>query len=378
MKICHIITELELGGAQLNVLETLKYFAEKGHDVILITNQRGMLNNEIIKEKNIKKYFLKDLSREINFKKDRKAKKEMIEILRKEKPHIVHTHSSKAGILGRLAAKKAKIPCIIHTVHGYGFHFFKSKIFKKIAISLEKKAAKYTNKLIFVSKDDMEISKELKIGSKDKYEIIRSGVDFDYFKNYKGNRTNIRRSFNIPSKRKIIVNVAPFKRQKNLMGFLRIIYELSKTHADKFFAIIVGDGKYRAKMENFINKHELNEHVLLTGFLKDIRDILYVSDIYLSTSLWEGLPRSILEALLMNTYVVAPAIGGVREVIKNDENGFLYDSNNEEEALSILKTILNSNNDTLNRHKHNSPDSLSHEFTLSNMLLGLEKIYNDC
>ena len=376
MKICYIITQLELGGAQLIALKSIEYLASKGHDLILITNQSGILNDSAVKMKNVKKYFLKDLIRKISITKDRKAKKKIYDILLSEKPHIVHTHSSKAGVLGRLAAKHAKVPCIVHTVHGYGFHFFKNKLFKNMAIALEKRVAKFTDKLIFVSKDDMKLAKELKIGKEENYNVIRAGISFQDIKDYKANRTQIKKKLNIPSHRKIIVNISPFKRQKNLMLLLEIIYELSKTHGDKFFTIIVGDGKDRAKMENFINRHELNEHILLTGFLPDVRDILSISAVYVSTSLWEGLPRTVLEAMLMGVPVIAPSIGGIKEVIKDNENGFLYTPWEKAEALELIKKVVDDTK-LLNRLKKSSSCSISEEFSLNTMFEKLEELYND-
>jgi glycosyltransferase involved in cell wall biosynthesis len=373
-KICHIITQLELGGAQINTLKTLKHFSDRGDDLILITNQAGILNGKANKLLNVKKYFIKPLVREINPLKDIRALKMLTSILKKERPDIVHTHSSKAGILGRKAAKKAKIGCIIHTVHGYGFNYFKNKLIRGFAIFTERNAARITDKLIFVSRDDMKIAKELKLGRNEKYLLIRSGVDFNLFQDIGHRKSTVRKNLNLPLNRKIIINVAPFKKQKNIPLFLDIIKELRKDFED-ILGIVIGDGNLRSKYETYIKSNHLVENILLLGFKENPRDFVYASDIFLSTSLWEGLPRSVLESLLLGIPVIAPNIGGINEVVIDGKNGFLYD--NKENALKKIEILIK---DEKYRQKlsKNAKKSISSEFSLETMLNNLENLYDNC
>ncbi|HON56921.1 MAG TPA: glycosyltransferase, partial [bacterium] len=152
-KLAHIITKLELGGAQLNTIYTVNYFAEKNYEVYLITGTGGIVDKSIISSK-VKIIEIEELAREINILKDLIAFFRIFWLCRKYKFDIVHTHSSKAGILGRLAAYLAFVPKIIHTVHGWGFTPLQSEIAYKTFVLLERLCAKITDKLVVVADDN--------------------------------------------------------------------------------------------------------------------------------------------------------------------------------------------------------------------------------
>jgi len=163
IKVAHIITKLEMGGAQDNTIYTVKNLNKEKFETILISGKGGILDEKVISDKEIKIIFVETLKREISPLNDIKAVFEIKKILDKEKPDIIHTHSSKAGIIGRLAGKLSGINKIIHTFHGFGFNNKQNLLLRNFFIFLEKISALITDKLIFVSKENLNIAINLNI-----------------------------------------------------------------------------------------------------------------------------------------------------------------------------------------------------------------------
>ncbi|MCK5599256.1 glycosyltransferase [bacterium] len=373
-KITIIVTQLELGGAQMTALDMGEYFSALGHEVVFITNQQGVMNDRLIGNKNIKKYLLKDLRRKVDPLRDKKAYSQIKKILAKENPDIVHTHSSKAGILGRKAAAAVKIKYIFHTVHGFGFGFFKNPLMKKAALWAEQNAASHSTGLVFVSKDDMITASQLKIGRKDAYHLIRSGVDFAKFSDYTPTRDELRKKLGIPMRSRVIVNVAPFKKQKNLMVFVSMIKEI-RDSIPGIKAYIVGDGVKRKALEKAVKAASLEKNVFLPGFSLTPEEYVKAADLYLTTSLWEGLPRTIIEAFLLGIPVVGSNIGGIKEVVKNEVNGFTFDLEFPQEGISHAVSILN-NKKLRSKLSKGAMANIPEEFSKAHMLERLAEMYD--
>ena len=183
LKVCYIITKLELGGAQKFTLYTTENLDKENFSTFLITGRGGMLEDEAAEK--IKLYSLSNLVREISPLKDLKALFNIMQVLRIERPDIVHTHSSKAGILGRLAAKLMGIKTIIHTIHGYSFNDTQSWYKKNLYVFLERFCSFFSDKLIVETQEDLNKGVVYKIAKKEKFTIISSGIDVQYYKSYK-------------------------------------------------------------------------------------------------------------------------------------------------------------------------------------------------
>lgn len=177
LKIAHVITRLELGGAQQNTLYCCTYHDRRKYEVLLICGIGGYLDGEAKKIKDLKIHFLPELKHPISPIWDMKALGRITDILRSEKVDLVHTHSSKAGILGRWAARRAGIPHIVHTVHGWGFYPGQFLLIKKVYQTLERWAATFTDRIITVSQDNQKEGLDCGIGREDQYRVIHSGID---------------------------------------------------------------------------------------------------------------------------------------------------------------------------------------------------------
>ncbi|MDD3627641.1 MAG: glycosyltransferase family 4 protein [bacterium] len=376
IKIAHIITELERGGAQFNTLFTVKNLPAEKYKRILITNTRGVLNNEAYRLNDVNRIFLGSLGRELNLRKDIQTFLEIFRILKKEKPHIVHTHSSKAGLLGRWAAYFAKVPIIIHTVHGFGFWYFSNKLIRRFFIFLERITAMITSTLVVVSTKDMKVGLSKKIGNSFKYEIIRSGIDIKEIKNTNINRDQILSELGIRNNEFIVLKIAPFKKQKAPLNFIRLASEVITKKQDfpiKF--VLIGGGELEQEIKNEIEKLHLEDHVILAGWKENPIPYFKAADVFILTSEWEGLPRTFLEAMACQKPIIATNVGGAEDVIKNEVNGFLVPFGNIKIMADRLIYLIE--NDEIRKNMaEESGRLLSDEFDINVMVRQLDNLYH--
>jgi len=370
LKVCYIITKLELGGAQKFTLYTAEHIDKDKFEAFLITGQGGMLDDEASEK--LKMYSIPGLVREISPVKDLKALFHILKILRTEKPDIVHTHSSKAGIVGRLAAKLAGVKTIIHTIHGYSFNDTQKRHIKYLYIFLERFCSLFSDKLIVEDEGDIEKGVKHKIAKKEKFTIICSGIDTLKYKEYEPD-PEFRNSLAPAKSAKIIITVGPFKPQKNLKDFINAASVVCRANGDAAF-FIVGDGELRKELEEQIASLGLSGKVALLGWRRDIIDLLYACDVFVMTSLWEGLPRTILDAMCCAKPVIANDVGGIKRVVKDGETGYLvkpYDF--QHTAEKILYLI---NNDEIRlKTGQNARDSIGKEFDISYNVRQHEELY---
>ncbi|MDR1417683.1 MAG: glycosyltransferase family 4 protein [Endomicrobium sp.] len=336
IKVCYIITKLDLGGAQKVALYIAKNIDKNMFDSFVISGFGGVLDDDV--QKKLKFYQLKRFVREISLIKDIKTFIDIYLILKKEKPDIVHTHTPKAGILGRLAAKLAGVQTIVHTIHGYGFSDEHKWYLKYLFIWAERLCALFSTKLIFVSEENIKKGFKYRIVKKNNFELIRAGIDTGFYKNFvlkRGFKEEIGVSWNT----KIVVTVSSLKSPKNLKDFINVANEVTKSIKDVVF-VIVGDGEQREDIESLIKKFNLTTKVILLGWRTDIANILKSSDIFILTSLWEGLPCSILEAMCCSKPVIANAIDGIKEIVLHNKTGFLIEPNNYKQMAEKVKYLL--------------------------------------
>jgi glycosyltransferase involved in cell wall biosynthesis len=341
IKVCHIITKLELGGAQQVALDTLKFLDSDQFEKYLITNNEGLLVSEAQNIPDLEIYFVPALVREINLLNDIKAYFRIKNILKRISPHIVHTHSSKAGILGRVAAKKVGVPYILHTYHGFSFHDFQSPLKKMIYIILERYAAKLSTHLFAVSKVNVEKGIKTKIFKEGSCSLTRDAIHTNIFKREISDSESVKKKFLILPNCKIVGMIACFKPQKSPFDFIYIAKKISNVRKDiRFF--LVGDGILRERLEKLISVLKLEGIITLTGWRDDIPIIIKSFDVLVLTSLHEGLPMVVPQALASMVPVVVTNVDGALDIIEDGVNGFLVKPKDIETFCSkILKLIAN-------------------------------------
>ncbi|MBU4561760.1 glycosyltransferase family 4 protein [bacterium] len=322
LNILHIITKLELGGAQENTLYTLKNLDRKRYNLFLAANDEGILVEEAKRMKDVEAFFIPELIRPISPLKDLMALVKLFRFCKREKIDIIHTHSSKAGILGRGAAKLARVPIITHTIHGWGFYPKQGLLKKRLFIFLEKMTAKITDRLIAVSRANIETGIENRIGRKEKYTLIRSGIKPFRFQNVEVDVAEKKKELGLEEDTKVVAMIACLKPQKAPLDFVKVANQVIKKRPKTQF-LLIGDGRLRPEIERLIKTFDLEKKVILAGWRKDIPQILKVIDVLTLTSRWEGLPRVFPEAMASELPIVATKVDGASEAVEEGVNGFL-------------------------------------------------------
>ena len=336
IRVVHVITMLELGGAQINTIHTYENLDPDQFEAYLLSGGGGILDRRVEGTENFHR--IKSLIRPLRPWADTRAFLQLRKILKNLRPHIVHTHSSKAGILGRLAAKSVGVPVIIHTVHGFSFSPFQSLIKRIFYQTAEKLVSSLTTHFIFVSREDMEAAVNLRL-VKNNHSLIRSGFPFDQFVASNIQKRSIRLKYNLPEKSFICGIVAPFKPQKGLLHLINIAARVIKNRKNVLF-VLVGDGEQRKSIEAELQRRTISANFRLPGFIEPIGPIMDTFDCALSTSLWEGLPQSLVQFRLKQIPVLASDIPGNREVIQNNKNGFLIPVEDHETFCDKLLYLI--------------------------------------
>lgn len=341
IKVLHSITRLIIGGAQENTVLSAQLLDKDKYEVDVICGAQLGREGSLLEEsyqRNVFPKIFKNLVREINPIKDFIHLIEMIIFLKKNNYTIIHTHSSKAGFIHRIAAKIVNVPIIIHTVHGWSFHNEMSKLKRKVYVGLEKIAAKFSNKIITVT--DLDIKKGLKekIGREEQYKTIHSSIEVEKYEKPQRNLNEIREEFNIKPDDFVVGTVARLAEQKAPLDFMKIAYRVSpKIKNIKF--LYVGDGHLRKDVEKYIRKNGLEKKVILAGLRTDVPDMLAVMDIFILTSLWEGLPRVFSQAMAAKLPIIATKVAGAPEAIIDGKNGHMTTPGKPMEMIPYIEKL---------------------------------------
>ncbi|MEZ4859677.1 MAG: glycosyltransferase family 4 protein [Caldilineaceae bacterium] len=325
IKVLHPITRLIIGGAQENTVLTAQLLDKADWEVTIVsgpqTGSEGSLI-ETVRAAGIPLILEPTLVREISPIKDLLALLRLTRLMRRDGYTIVHTHSSKAGILGRWAAKLAGVPIIVHTVHGWGHHDRQHPLVRAYYIWLEKLTLPVTDKLIVVSALNIEKGLADGIGKREDYVVIRSGIELDRFGHPQVARAVTRAAWGIPVDVPVVGTVTRLSPQKAPLDFVRAAAQVAASHPQAWF-MMVGDGPLRADVEALAAEVGIADRLVLTGLRRDVPELMAAFDLFALSSLWEGLPRVLPQAMATGLPIVATACDGSAEAITDGENGYL-------------------------------------------------------
>jgi glycosyltransferase involved in cell wall biosynthesis len=376
-KIVHIITKMELGGAQQNTLYTVSHLNPEKFQVYLITGPGGELYEQALAWGNT--LVVADLIREIRPLQDFRAFVELCRLLKKIKhappsdaPVIVHTHSSKAGIIGRWAARCSAVPTIIHSIHGFGFHEQQPWWIRKFFIVLERLTARITTRFIAVSKANKALGESLHIFSPDTAVVIRSGIAIPQFQHPRIAGDTLRSELGIPRTAPVVSMIACLKPQKAPLDFIAVC-DLVRQSLPEAHYLLVGDGVMREAVEREVEKRALREHLHLLGWRHDIAELLQVTDVLALTSRWEGLPRVFPQAMAAGVPIVATRVDGAPEAVIDGVNGFLLAPGNLAEMAQKIIFLLK--NPLTARSMGEKGAAMVEEFDIEEMMRQQEALY---
>jgi len=345
IQVLYIITQLELGGAQKVCLSLFHGIANKDHQTHLISGTgetNAILAEQIYNNPNT--IFLKQMTRSLTlfgFIHELRcffALIKSIKALHKKNPHlIVHTHSTKAGILGRWAAFFAGVKKRMHTIHGYAFHEQQPYPIWLAIYLIELMTSVITTHYVCVSSADVKTGMRLFPGFANKHSIIRAAIDWEQF--YVP--APLDPVHPEPVEGFIFGTIACFKPQKNIFDLLKAFAHVYH-HNNNVTLEIIGDGAQRKEIEAWIKNNHLQKQILLHGWQDKVAPIMLSWHAFTLTSLWEGLPCAIIEARMLKLPVLCYDTGGIHDVIIDGCNGFLFKKGSWQElAQKMLELTRN-------------------------------------
>ena len=328
MRIVHIITRMIVGGAQENTrFNCLDLVRDYGDDVTLITGPSLGAEGSLLdkyQDPDLKTILVPELIRSIRPWTDFRAAGILQKHLTQLRPDVVHTHSAKAGILGRSVAWKLKIPCVVHTVHGAPFHPYQAWPVRKLYQICERWAARRCHRLISVADAMTDLLVEAKIAERSKFVTIYSGMDIEPFLNADQNRLQLRKDLGIRPEDIVVGKIARLFHLKGHQYLLACAQRVVQADPRIRF-LLVGDGILRESLEKDIASMGLQNHFIFTGLVPphEIPDLIGAMDMLMHVSLREGLARALPQAMLAGKPVISYDIDGAKEVVIEDQTGIL-------------------------------------------------------
>ena len=372
IKVLHIITNLPVGGAQDNTLLTVERLDRARYEVSLMCSPEGHWVRRAAHIPDLNLIFIDELVRPISIFRDLIAFWRIYRHIRKQRYTIVHTHSSKPGFTGRLAAWLARVPVIVHTIHGFPFHDFMPAFARHFYIRIERLLSRLTTRLVTVSKLNLEKAVKLGLAEREKFVNIYSGIDFEKF-SVIADVYRKRQELGVAEHEYVVGMVGRFSEQKAPWNFIAAMPHVLHRYRNTRF-VMVGDGELMAEMKALAEKLEVSRHVSFLGFRDDVAEILQTFDVYVLSSQWEGLGRSLTEAMFLGRAVVATDVEGVPELVQHGKTGILVPANNPEALAREIASLL-ADPEKRARLGHVAREKVDDTFDANRMVHELDRLY---
>ena len=378
LRVCHVITRLMVGGAQeAAVLACARVDRGLFTSTLVAGTQTGAEGDlrPQADDLGVPTVAIPTLVREIAPAKDVRAARALRRLFREQEPDVVHTHSSKAGLLGRWAARRERVPVIVHTVHGWSFRDQMPRLVRATYVRLEQRAAGWCDRIVTVSECDREKGLAAGVGSPEQYATIREVNDLGPYEEHAGKREDARRRLRLPVGPPLVGTVGRFSEQKDPRTWLRAAALIARRRPDAYF-VMIGDGSLRRETEGAAADLGLADRLVTTGLRNDVPALLPALDVFLLTSRWEGLPLVLPQAMASAVPVVASDIDGNREIVRDRVNGLLVPASSPEAAASAVLEILG---DAALREQFVAAGRRTiPEFSLGQTIPRLEALYREC
>jgi glycosyltransferase involved in cell wall biosynthesis len=350
IRVLRIINRFNLGGPTYNAVFLTRFLSDE-FETLLVGGmpEEGEVDSlHILNEYGIEPLLIPEMRRDPGFRHDRSAYLRLKSIMKEFKPHIVHTHASKAGALGRRAAIRMNIPVVVHTFHGHVFHSYFGKWKTLLFKSIEKRLASRSSAIIAISETQKkELSEDHRICNTDKIAVVPLGFDLLRFKDSKlKHRQQTRAKFSIREDEVAVAIVGRLVPVKNHKLFLEVVQILSQEIKIPVKFFIVGDGTERQTLEREIEAMVLPEHIqiIMTSWIKDIAVFNAGVDVICLTSNNEGTPVSLIEAQAAGIPVISTDVGGVRDVVCDGKTGYVVAKNNVTIFAEKLRSLIEDKN----------------------------------
>ena len=385
-KVLRIVNRFNLGGPTFNAAYLTKYLAPE-FETLLIGGEKTDSEESsefILQQLGVNYRKIEAMSREISLLNDYKAYKEIKQIIREFKPDIVHTHASKAGLLGRLAAKHSGVKVVVHTFHGHVFHSYFGTLKTNIFKSLERYLARKSNIIIAISnKQKNELANEHKIAAENKFKVVPLGFDLARFTNITAEqRHNFRQKYNITDKQITITIVGRLVPIKDHKLFINSIKQLKAKTDKQIRVFIVGGGELYNELIDYTKSVGLTAtentdvaDINFTSWIKETEWVYAGSDMIALSSLNEGTPVSLIEAQASGKPITSTKVGGVEDIVIDGKTAVLCQNTVDSFTNAMLEIIEN-----YSQYLQNSQENInlvSEKFSYNRLVTDVRKLYNE-
>lgn len=341
-RVAHVITRMIVGGAQETVLLAAALADRSRFEPIIVcgpqTGPEGSLHDEV-RRRGIELVIVPALVREINPIYDARVVPALSQLFRTRSVDVVHTNSSKAGIVGRIAARRSGVGRVVHTVHGWPFHGRQHPVVRRTWQVLERRTAPLADQLVVVADADRLKGLAAGIGRADQYVTVRSGLELENYRAEAGAPAAVRAELGVPSRARVIGAVGRLTAQKDPMTIVDVFARVHQARSDTHL-LLVGDGPLRADVVARLESLGLSAATTMTGLRDDVPRLMAAMDVFLSASLWEGLPRTIIAAMASGVPVIATPVDGVGDVLDDGVTGLSYSSDDlDAGARAVLRML---------------------------------------
>jgi glycosyltransferase involved in cell wall biosynthesis len=367
-----------VGGAQETVMLAADHLNAGGRYRVDVatgpdTGSEGDLRPELAR-RNLRVFEIAELANPIRPHRDLRAFWRLYRLIRAERYDVVHTNSTKAGLLGRLAAVCARVPVVVHTVHGWGLHEGQPRVAREMLVWGERLAARATDRLLTVTPVDIDAGLARRVGARGQYLTVRSGIEFDRFGQVTAGRGELRDTLGVPRGAVVVASIGRLSPQKAPLDFVnaaRLV--LDREPATHF--LMVGDGPLRPQVEARIAGLGMTERFTLTGLRRDVPELMAAADVFVLCSLWEGLPRVLPQAMATGLPIAATRVDGNAEAVVDGVNGLLSPPGDVPAlGASLLRLVRDP---SLRRELGENGRRMAPEFSASKMADDLARLYDE-
>jgi glycosyltransferase involved in cell wall biosynthesis len=375
-----MITQLELGGAQEVAMLFCDHLRSRDFDVHLVAGRGGVLDGEAARMPGVAFHYDDHLVRPVAPLSDCRAAASLASLLRELKqrnhaPMIVHTHSSKAGVVGRWAAWWAGAEIRIHSIHGFGFHDRQHWMTRTAFRLAEQVTAPITHAFCPASEANRSVAERIGLlrGGQPAV-VLPEAIDAALYEPDPEDAAAVRREIGVAANAPLVGMIACFKPQKAPLDFIRVAARVAGTHPGAHF-FLAGDGVLRPAIEAEIARFGIRERIHLLGWRRDVPRLLGAADVLVLTSLWEGLPRVALQAMAAAKPIIATRVDGTPEAVIDEESGFLLDTHDIDGFADRIGRLLD--NPNLARRMGETGRSRLEPFLAPAMLAKLDEMYDE-
>ena len=380
MRIINVVTRLNIGGSSPPIISLAAGLPQYGHESLLVVGTpsaaEGSMNADA-ERAGVELFHVPELQRDPDALKDMSALKSLVKLFRRRRPDVVGTHLSKAGALGRVAARIAGVRVIVHTYHAKAFYVFDQRWKEQATILSERVLTRLGSGSIVVSEKQKRDFVNLRIDSPGRLRVVRYGLKLERYLEAPSLPHTLREEIGLPPASRLVGVVGRLVNMKGQEVFIRAAVTLARQFDDLFF-VLVGDGDDRPRYETLVDELRLRDRVIFLGWRRDVPSVLGNFDVVVLPTVndFEGTPLAVIEALAANRPVVATDVGGVSEVIRDGETGLLVPVRDEGAIVRAVAAML-SNSAQASEMAERGRHLVSQRYREADMISETEKYYRE-